>query len=54
MKPHIFFYCNGLAIWHGVQDISHINVNYGRESAYMRVDIFKGISLPQTEHFVLL
>ena len=31
MKLHIFFYCNGLAIWHGFPDIAPditlINVN---------------------------
>ena len=30
LKPHILFYCNGLAIWHGLPDIEHNKVNYGR------------------------
>ena len=24
LKPHILFYSNGLAIWHGFRDITHI------------------------------
>ena len=27
MKPHILFYRNGLAIWHGFPDITHIKNN---------------------------
>ena len=33
VKPHILFCSNGLAIWHGLSDIKHIKVNYGRLSA---------------------
>ena len=33
LKPHILFYCNGLVIWHGLPDIKHNKVNYGRYSA---------------------
>ena len=29
-KPHILFCINGLAIWHGFPDITHIKVNNGR------------------------
>ena len=32
MIPHILFCSNGLAIWHGLSDISHIKANYGRWS----------------------
>ena len=30
LKPHILFYNNGLAIWHGLPNIRHIEVNYRR------------------------
>ena len=32
LKPHIWFYSNGLAIWHGLQDIRHMkgNLAHGR------------------------
>ena len=29
LKPHILFYSNGLAIWHGLPDIKQIKVHYG-------------------------
>ena len=32
LKPHILFYSNGLAIWHGLPDIRHIKINYGQWS----------------------
>ena len=31
MKSHIFFHSNGLAIWHGFLNITHIQVNNGRK-----------------------
>ena len=45
--PHILFYNNGLAIWHGFPDIkhskdsfpdiTHIKVNNGRKSAILKL-----------------
>ena len=29
LKPHIWFYSNRLAIWHGLQDIRHMKGNFG-------------------------
>ena len=33
LNSYILFYSKGLAIWHGLPDIRHIKVNYGRWSA---------------------
>ena len=33
VKQHILIYSNGPGIWHGLPDIRHIKVNYGRWSA---------------------
>ena len=46
--PHILFYINGPAIWHGFPDITHIEVNNGRklvilsliELKFLRVYLF--------------
>ena len=27
LKPHILFHSNGVAIWHGLPDITYINAN---------------------------
>ena len=50
LKPHILFYSNGLAIWHSLPDITHINFDNGFKSAIL---IFQCISLPETAHFFL-
>ena len=41
LKPHILFYSNGPAIWHGLSDIRHIKVNYGRQSTILNLIEFK-------------
>ena len=56
MKPHIFFFNNGLAIWHGFPDITHIKVNNCCKSTILNlilVEIFQGMSLSEITHFVL-
>ena len=49
MEPHILFYSNGLAIWHGSPNIRHIKVNYGRTDG--RTDI-RGDANTTRPHFV--
>ena len=42
-KPHILFYNNDSAIWHGLQDIKHIIINImadGRPFKFDRVELF--------------
>ena len=52
LKPHILFSCSdGLALWHGLSDITHIKTQGHFEFA--QVEIFQSISLPKTTHFVL-
>ena len=54
LKPHILFYGDAPAIWHGFPDINYIKVNNDRKSAIFNwVEFYQGISLPQTAHFVL-
>ena len=45
MKSNICIHSNGLAIWHGFPDNTHIVVNNGRID---RVEVFHGISLSET------
>ena len=48
------FYSNGLAIWHGFPDITHIKVNNARKSAILNFDQVKssqGISRPETSQY---
>ena len=35
LKSHILFYCNGLAIYHGLPDIRLVEVNNGRHGAIL-------------------
>ena len=45
MKPHFWFYSNGLAIWHSFPDITHSKVNNGLKSTILNmIEIFQGIS----------
>ena len=37
LKPHILFYSNGLPIWHGFPDITHIEINNSRKSAILNL-----------------
>ena len=39
---HIMFYSNGVAIWHGFPDITHIKVN----NEFDGVEIFRAYPLP--------
>ena len=43
LKPHILFYSNDSAIWHGLKDIKHIKANImadGRSFEFDRVEFF--------------
>ena len=37
LNSHILFYSNGLPLWHGLPDIRHIKVNYGRVLAILNL-----------------
>ena len=51
LKPHILFHSNGLAIWHSLPDITHINVNNSLKSAIMNlIEMFQAMSLSETAH----
>ena len=54
LKQHLSFYSKGLVIWHGLSDINHFKINYGQfvHCEFDKVEIFQGISLPETAHFV--
>ena len=41
LKSHIEFHSKGLAIWHGLPDIRHIEVNYDTCSAILELKIFR-------------
>ena len=34
LKPHILFYSNSLAIWHGFRDITYIKVHNGHKAIF--------------------
>ena len=58
LKLYILFYGDGLAIWHGFPDITHIYVNKSRKSTIfnlIELKFFKGYHdiPPNTAHFVL-
>ena len=41
LKLHILFYSNGLAVWHGFPDITHINVNNDCKSNLIELKCFR-------------
>ena len=57
LKTHFLFYSNHLALWQSFPDITHIKVYNGLKLTILnliRIDIFQGISLPETEHFCFI
>ena len=54
LKRHILFYRNGLAIWHGFPDTTHIMDNNGHEHfEYDEAENFQDIPLLEIAYFVL-